>query len=301
MIAIDWGTSSFRAWRLDDAGRELDRRSAPLGILAVPDRAFAATLATQLADWLAIDTGAVLMSGMIGSRQGWTEAAYAPTPAGADALSENLARVTLADGRDGWIVPGVITRDASGVHDVMRGEETQILGVLDALGPGTHRLCLPGTHSKWVTVRDDRIASFATHMTGETFALFAQHSILARTMPPAADELDTAAFDLGVARSGDGGGLLHHLFGIRAQVLAGALAEAQTRDTLSGLLVGHECRAASTDDAVVHLVGATALTIRYERALAQLGRSVHVHDPDAALAGLTRVASARGLLGASPA
>lgn len=302
MIAIDWGTSSFRAWRLDGSGRTLDRRAAPLGILAVPGRAFAATLATQLADWLSADADPVLMSGMIGSRQGWAEADYAPTPAGADALSGTLARVTLADGRDGWIVPGVITRDAAGVHDVMRGEETQILGVLEALGPGAHVLCLPGTHSKWVTVRHGCIDAFATHMTGETFALFAQHSILAKTMPPAeAAGFDAAAFDLGVARSGDAGGLLHHVFGLRAQVLAGALPEARTRDALSGLLVGHECRAASADAAVVHLVGAPALTTRYERALVHLGRTVRVLDPDAALAGLIRVARARGFLGAPSA
>lgn len=300
IVAVDWGTSGFRAWQLADDGHMLARHAADRGILSVEGGAFEAVLRGQVGQWLDPRrcTG-VLMSGMIGSRQGWREAAYVAAPAGAAELSSGLAAFTLTDGLAAWIVPGVSTRAASGVPDVMRGEETQILGILPTLGPGDHLLCLPGTHSKWVTVLDRRITGFATHMTGETFSLFSKHSILARTMPDDTGGFDADAFEKGVRRSGEPGGLLHHTFGVRAEVLVDGLAESATRDYLSGLLVGHECRAA-TAARPVHLVGSAALTARYEHALSLLGCPTTRHDPDAALAGLLHIARSRGLLTERP-
>ncbi len=300
IVAVDWGTSGFRAWQLDAAGHTLARHAADRGILSVDSGAFEAVLRGQVGQWLDPRrcTG-VLMSGMIGSRQGWQEAPYVPAPAGPAELSAGLHAFTLTDGLPAWIVPGISTRAASGVPDVMRGEETQILGILPALGAGEHLLCLPGTHSKWVTVRDGRITGFATHMTGETFALFSKHSILARTMPGDSGDFDTSAFDKGVRRSGEPGGLMHHMFGIRAEVLVDGLAEAATRDYLSGLLVGHECRAAA-GGRPVHLVGSAALTARYQHALTMVESPTTRHDPDAALIGLVHIARSRGLLAAHP-
>jgi len=296
LVAVDWGTSGFRAWQLDDAGRTLARHAADRGILSVEGGAFEAVLRGQVGQWLdPRHCAGVLMSGMIGSRQGWLEAAYVPTPAGPAELSSGLAAFTLTDGLPAWIVPGVSTRASSGVPDVMRGEETQILGILPSLGAGDHLLCLPGTHSKWVHVLDGRITGFATHMTGETFALFSKHSILARTMRDDSGDFDASAFAKGMRRSGEPGGLMHHLFGVRAEVLVDALPEAATRDYVSGLLVGHECRAA-TDGRPVHLVGNVALTARYEIALSALGCPTTRHDPDAALVGLLHIARSRGLL-----
>jgi 2-dehydro-3-deoxygalactonokinase len=296
IVAVDWGTSGFRAWQLDDGGRTLARHAADRGILSVEGGAFEAVLRGQVGQWLDPRrcTG-VLMSGMIGSRQGWHEAPYVPTPAGPAELSRGLASFALSDGLPAWIVPGISTRTASGVPDVMRGEETQILGILPTLDTGDHLLCLPGTHSKWVTVLDGRITGFATHMTGETFALFSKHSILARTMPADTGDFDAPAFEKGVRRSGEPGGLLHHAFGVRAEVLVDGLAEASTRDYLSGLFIGHECRAA-TAGRPVHLVGSAALTARYRHALSMLACPTTLHDPDAALTGLVHIARSRGLL-----
>lgn len=295
MIAIDWGTSSLRAYRLGVDGAVRERRESADGILAVKDGGFGARLSARIGDWLEADRGAtVVMSGMIGSRQGWHEAAYVATPAGPDEIAAALAAVSLPDGRTGWIVPGILTRDAAGVHDVMRGEETQILGVLDDLGPGRHVLCMPGTHSKWVTVDDGRITAFATHMTGEVFAVLRDHSLLGRMMATDA-AFDAEAFDAGVDRARDAGGLLHHLFSGRAQVLAGALAAAQTRDYLSGMLLAHECLAAPACP-VTHLLGARTLCERYARVLERLGRSHNPLDPDAVVPGLLRIAAARGML-----
>ena len=290
MIAVDWGTTSFRAYRLDAAGIVLKRREAPLGILAVKEGRFAEALESQVSDWLEHGEALIVMSGMIGSRQGWKEQAYVRCPAGAFELSAQLGSITWGmHGRRAWIVPGLITRDAQGVHDVLRGEETQLIGVLDALGTGSHTVCLPGTHSKWVRIDDHRIVSFSTHMTGEMFAILRDHSILGRTMENTGDI--PAAFDAGVARAREPGGLLHHLFGVRADSLAGMLTPEAAHEYLSGLLIGHEIATVAPERGTVHLLGAASLTTRYERALSAAGCAVQLMDPDAAVRGLFRLAA----------
>lgn len=159
-------------------------------------------------------------------------------------------------------------------------------------------MCLPGTHSKWARVQDDRITSFSTHMTGEVFAVLKQHSILGRTMPPRgsgsgsveASELDRAAFSDGVSRAADPGGFLHHLFGVRAQVLAGNIAEAQSASYLSGIVIGHELVCATDGIERFHLVGNTELTKLYSLAAKTMNKSCVVHEADAAPRGLFALA-----------
>lgn len=291
MIAVDWGTSSLRAYRIDAAGRVLDKRSAPLGIMQVSGGAFAAALQSQIADWLRDDSGPVVMSGMIGSRQGWKEAPYVATPAALEDIARAMAKVEW-DGRVAWIAPGVSTRSDSGVADVMRGEETQLLGAMDELPRADAWVCLPGTHSKWVRVADRRIVQFSTHMTGEVFAVLRQHSILGRLMqsPDEAGATDEDAFALGLRRAGEPGGLLHHLFGVRAQGLFGELSQAAAPSYLSGLLIGHELAAIPTHVRDVYVLGNHALNALYGLALARSGRRVITLDPDAALRGLMRLA-----------
>jgi 2-dehydro-3-deoxygalactonokinase len=288
MIAVDWGTSSFRAFRLDAHGAVLERREAPLGILAVREGRFAEALESQVGDWLAAGLGPVVMSGMVGSRQGWQEQAYLPCPAGPAEIAARMGRVRWGmHGAQAWIVPGLIARDADGLHDVMRGEETQLVGALDALGPGEHVVCLPGTHSKWATVRDGRVTGFATHMTGELFAVLRDHSILGRLMANAGD--DPAAFDLGLARAALPGGLPHLLFAVRAEGLAGRLTPEQSHEVLSGLLIGYEIAHAAPATGLVHLLGAHGLCTRYARALEARGLAARLLDAEAAVAGLHRL------------
>jgi 2-dehydro-3-deoxygalactonokinase len=179
MLAVDWGTTSLRAYRLDPAGRIVDTRSAPAGILSVEGGQFAAVLEQQAGEWIAAGESPVVISGMIGSRQGWLEVPYAACPAGLDEIAAGMCKVAWARG-EVWIAPGLTCRDDAGVPDVIRGEETQILGVLDQFGAGRHTICLPGTHSKWVEVENGKIVHFSTHMTGEAFAVFKGHSILGR-------------------------------------------------------------------------------------------------------------------------
>ena len=191
MIAVDWGTSSLRCYRLDGHGAIVDSRSSNEGILNVAPGKFPDVLQKQIEGW---DDAPIVMSGMVGSRQGWQEAPYVPCPAGFDEIAATLLEV-----RQGvWIVPGVSCRDSAGVPEVMRGEEVQVLGAgQDGL------ICLPGTHSKWVEVKNGRIERFGTFMTGEVYAMLRQHSILGRMMQDG--NPDAGAFAEGVKRSGEAG------------------------------------------------------------------------------------------------
>lgn len=287
MIAIDWGTTGFRAYLLAGDGRIVESRSASAGILSVKDGAFAEALATHAGDWIDAGEGPILMSGMIGSRQGWVEVPYAACPAGLKEIAAGMRKVQW-HGYEAWIAPGVSCRDASGVPDVMRGEEMQILGALDTLGSGNHTICLPGTHSKWVQVQDRRIVSLATHMTGEVFAVMKAHSILGRMMKES--PTDARTFADGVNRSGESGGLLHQLFGVRARGLFGELSDEGSASYLSGLLIGHEIRAARHDARSVYLLGTAQLGEVYRQALGVLGMESSTLDPDAVTIGLHRLA-----------
>jgi 2-dehydro-3-deoxygalactonokinase len=225
LIGLDWGTTSLRAYRIAAGGAVLERREAARGILSVAGGAFAEALAEVAGDWLAAEPGLpVLASGMIGSRQGWREVPYADCPAGAP--SSPAARRGGGPGdRTVRIAPGLLARDAGGVPDVMRGEETQILGELAASGASSGRFVLPGTHSKWAAAEAGRILSFATYMTGEVFDVLRRHSILGRLMRDDGAPHDPDAFRLGLDRArapepggttaAGGGRLLHDLFGAR--------------------------------------------------------------------------------------
>jgi 2-dehydro-3-deoxygalactonokinase len=272
-----------------------ERRAAPRGILAVEGGRFEEELRRQVGDWIAAGERRVLMSGMIGSRQGWREVPYIACPAGLPEIAAGLAKIAC-QGMDVRAVPGLAGADAAGTPEVMRGEETQILGVLAEFA-GEALACLPGSHSKWARVDRGRILGFETYFSGEAFSAFRAHTILGRLMRDAPTDL--AAFDRGVARAGEPGHLLHHLFGVRALGLFGRLGEEESASYLSGLLIGHEVRAAvppgcPANGAEVHLIGAAALSSLYARALAAAGARPTVHDEDAAERGLARLGKEAG-------
>ena len=287
MIGIDWGTTSFRAFRIARDGTIRDRRSSPRGIMNVPDARFGDTLREEIGPWLALGEDRVLLSGMIGSRQGWKEAPYLPCPAAPADIAAALTDIAFE-----WaqvkLVPGLSGSDAQGVAEVMRGEEAQIVGVPTLMESGGIA-CLPGTHSKWARVEGGRIVSFTTHMTGEVFAALRGHTILGRTMRdgPSAG----APFEAGVRRAAEPGGLLHHIFGVRAQTLTGALAETDAAAYLSGILIGHEVSAAlaGAAGAIVHVIGNPDLAALYATAIAACGGYAERHDGEAAALGLFRI------------
>ena len=188
------------------------------------------------------------------------------------------------------LVPGLSGVDDSGVAEVMRGEETQVLGVPVLLRDGGIA-CLPGTHSKWVRVEGGRIVGFTTHMTGEAFGALRGHTILGRMMR---DGRPTARRSMpGLARSAEPGGLLHHVFGVRALALADRLKESEAPAYLSGILIGHEVRAAlgaGDPAAVVQVIGAPELTALYAKAITACGGYAERHDGEAAARGLALIA-----------
>jgi 2-dehydro-3-deoxygalactonokinase len=292
LLGLDWGTTAARAYRIGAGGEVLDVREAPLGVQQVRDGAFGAALDALLGDWRALPVPR-LACGMIGSRQGWLEAPYCSVPASAGALARDIVRVPEANLH---IVPGVCVRDAAGVPDVMRGEETQVLGALDAGGRAL--LVLPGTHSKWASVEQGTLVHFATYLTGELFGALMQHTILGR-LAQAGAAFDEASFARGVARGLAGGALAHDVFGARTLALFGELAPQGVGDWLSGLLIGAEIAAArrAADAATeVCVVAQDALARRYSTACAQAGVRVRSAAPHAAARGLWQLAVAARLV-----
>ena len=290
LVALDWGTSSLRAALIDAGGRVLQERSMPQGILSVPAGGFPAVFQDVCGDWMRGAGALALICGMAGSRQGWIEAPYCPCPADFADVASRLA--WIEPGRIA-MVPGLCCEDR-GVPDVLRGEETQVFGALSLLGiaSGSGSVVLPGTHSKWVRVADGRIESFSTFMTGEIYALLRQHSILARTMPPADGELQHEAFQRGIEHARQSGTLLHAAFSARTLSLFDRLPPTALPSYLSGLVIGEELRAqdfAALSGPVV-VVGSPALTERYELALQGIGVPVLRAGPEAAWRGLWAIA-----------
>jgi 2-dehydro-3-deoxygalactonokinase len=296
LIAIDWGTSSARAYAIDAFGKVVSERSAPLGVQRVRDGNFAGALDALCGG--AVPDVPLIASGMIGSRQGWVEVPYCECPAGFNAIAASLMRVPGTRLR---IVPGLMCRGADGVPDVMRGEETQVFGALATQAAERQVCVLPGTHSKWVVAAPGGIETFATFMTGELYAVLREHSILGRLAAPGVDEM---ALERGVQHSlRPNAALTHDLFSARTLALTEALAATGVADYLSGLLLGAEIAAARVwlarnrlQRAQVTLLGDAALLMRYRRALA-LAEIDSVPGPsDAAAHGLWRIAHHAGML-----
>jgi 2-dehydro-3-deoxygalactonokinase len=319
LIALDWGTTSLRAYRLGDQGRVLEQRSLSAGIMQLPTTprliggvmcsdGFELAFDQACGDWLDAQPGLpVIACGMVGSAQGWREAVYRETPASVAGLSSALQRVSSQRGVDIHIIPGVLQR--STLPNVMRGEETQVLGVLATL-PAAERqhpllIGLPGSHSKWVQAVDGHIVHFDTFMTGEVYSALSTHTILGRTMQRS-DAFDEVAFDRGVAVASSAEGLagpLSTIFSCRTLGLTGQLSASAQPDYLSGLLIGHELttlanlqRNRHAQLPAVILIGGQQLCLRYSRALAACG-FLHVTVAEQATErGLWQVAVKAGLL-----
>ena len=278
-IGVDWGTSSLRAYRVVD-GEIRDRISTTDGILSVASGEHTSALAARLEGWT-ID-GPIVLSGMIGSRQGWKEAPYVNCPAD----PQSIASARLAWREPGLgdlvLVPGLLAHDGRGVPDVMRGEETQIIGAMHALGVTDGVFLLPGTHSKSARVRAGRIESFVTFMTGEIFAALKAHTILGRLMTEG--PTSGLGFKRGVAdgaEAGPAGALLHRAFAARTLGLFDLLPTTELADYLSGLLIGAELAASlSKESPEAIVVGASDLTRRYTEGARVLGFSLTLAPED---------------------
>jgi 2-dehydro-3-deoxygalactonokinase len=296
----DWGTSRLRLY-LRQGKSVLDRRDGPgIGALTKSPRE---TFLDLVGDWREAGPSMALLCGMVGSRNGWREAAYAPCPAGAADIRERLLHIDV-DGLPVAIVPGLSCRNALGGPDVMRGEETQILGALEldpTLKRGRRLLALPGTHTKWVVVEDGVIVSFLTAPVGELYALLREHSILAKAAGrrPATVPNLAEGFARGVARIVEQGParLPHLIFETRSRQLLDGLPKDEAMGFLSGLLIAGDTATTSSwfgDLGQVSLIGAPALSALYAQAIAAHGgSSVTVDGDSAVLAGLTTLSPAQ--------
>jgi 2-dehydro-3-deoxygalactonokinase len=292
-ILVDWGTTRFRAFVVDGE-TIVDRVSSDEGVSALREGQHREVFLKHCRDWLAREPQApVALVGMVGSREGWRMAPYAPCPAGPEEIASAMIEVEIEGGRKGHIIPGLVCEPDAGAVDVMRGEETLCLGA----GISDGLICLPGTHPKWVEMKGGRIERFATYFTGEMYALLRHHSMVGR---PATEPEDPAGFDRGLdAAERNGGlsgrrvGLLHLIFGARAAAVTGRMPPEQLGPYISGLLTGDEINGAFSLFAKpgrVAAIGDEGRIALFSRALARHGVAVDSVPAETALiAGLARI------------
>lgn len=275
-IAVDWGTTNRRAWRLDRGGAVAGEMEDDKGILAIPEGGFHAAVAqirARLGDL------PMLLAGMVGSNRGWVEAPYVVCPAGLPDLAERLHWI---EAERAAIVPGVAC-DRDGAADVMRGEEVQLLGAYAEGWIGADStLCHPGTHNKWVRLEDGRIAAFRTVMTGEIFNLLKEHSILADLLAKPAEP--GPAFHSGVRHGLENDDLTAELFSVRARTLLGKAPREEASAYVSGLLIGADLKIGLrlAGESEVAVIGRPELARLFRAALDAAGRSSRAIDGEAA-------------------
>ncbi len=297
LIAIDWGTSNFRAFLLDQHGTILETRFAKQGLLRVVGGDFSAALKKEIGDYLNHSPKIpVLMCGMVGSRQGWQEVPYLVCPSPLKNLANGLQLVSHH--KYLWIVPGARIDYPDGRIDVMRGEETQILGALDTRSVGPGLFCLPGTHSKWAAVEKGKLLNFSTFMTGELFTLLMKHSILGRPVRRALH--DPVAFKQGLVWSERREHVLSQLFQVRTQMLAEKLTQQGIHSFLSGLLIGQEVRAIlpiCARNQPVTIIANSRIAQHYAQGLQHYHREAIIKDANVVTArGLFKIAKQAGIL-----
>ncbi|UUX48257.1 2-dehydro-3-deoxygalactonokinase [Nisaea acidiphila] len=274
LIALDWGTTWLRAYRMSAEGEILASSQPQAGIGNLGTGDFESIFAAVTKDWLeeaGDDAPVIVLSGMVTSRQGWIESPYAPCPADPRSLAALAIPHETKNGRKIWFSPGLSTT-IDGKYDVIRGEEMQILGAVDGLGTGRQFVCLPGTHSKWAVVEDGVILDFRTYMTGELFEATRRHTIIGRMMEH--DAWSDSGFDHGLDAAEADRGLLGELFAVRSRTLLNALPVEESGAFLSGLLIGSEVLEAQRLYEIggeVCIIGNPALTELYVRTLSRHG------------------------------
>ncbi|XIA65448.1 2-dehydro-3-deoxygalactonokinase [Bradyrhizobium sp. TZ2] len=266
--AVDWGTSSFRLWLVDRTGNVLGERRSHEGMMAAGKLGFAAVLQSHLEAVGAAPGLSVVICGMAGARQGWIEAGYVDTPARLTSILKHAVRVPAQD-RDIRILPGIAQRDPN-APDVMRGEETQLLGALGVDAAGDAVVCMPGTHSKWVRASGGTVERFATFMTGELFGVVSRETILSHAVTGADEAEDIDAFKSAVTAGFESPAFAANLlFQVRSGQLLYGGKPSSAREKISGILIGLELAAGlagAIPRAGVTLVASGRLQMLYQLA-----------------------------------
>ncbi|TIX91873.1 2-dehydro-3-deoxygalactonokinase [Rhizobium sp. P44RR-XXIV] len=295
-VAVDWGTSSFRLWLIGEDGNILAERRSGEGMTVAAQTGFAKVLQAHLDAISAPSDIPVIVCGMAGARQGWVEAGYIDTPASLAAILTGAVAVP-GQSRDVRILPGLAQRSTQ-APDVMRGEETQLLGAIAADAKGEQIVCMPGTHSKWVRVLDGEVTGFSTFMTGELFDVITRHSILSHAVAGSADmPADTKAFETALKAAFEKPALATNLlFTARSGQLLHGLTSAGAQALISGTLIGTEIAGALSSagrGAAITLVASGRLQALYEDAFRSLSLPYQTIDADAAVRrGLSAAANA---------
>jgi 2-dehydro-3-deoxygalactonokinase len=292
-VAVDWGTSNLRAWGIGAGGEVVFARTSDPGMGKLARDAYASAFRQLLAADFAPAGPPVeaLICGMAGARQGWMEAPYLDVPADLGALRAGAVAPAMTPGRlSVHILPGVCQRTA-GAEDVMRGEETQLLG-LATLRPGfSGVVCMPGTHCKWVQLSGERLERFSTAMTGELFEVLRTHSVLRHSFGGSLEGPDRGrGLDEGLVVGIEAPQKLPALlFKVRSASLLSGRTPDWCAGFLSGLLIGSEIGANRDwiDGSGVAIVGDAKLAQLYVKGLAMMGAATQIIDGgEATLAGL---------------
>jgi 2-dehydro-3-deoxygalactonokinase len=267
-VAVDWGTSSFRLWLVDGARNVLAERRSHEGMMAAAEPGFAAVLQSHLQAVGAAPGLPVVVCGMAGARQGWVEAGYVDTPARLASILQHAVPVPGQD-RDIRILPGIAQRERK-APDVMRGEETQLLGALGVNAADDAVVCMPGTHSKWVRVSGATVDRFATFMTGELFDVISRETILSHTVTGAEEAEDIDAFRSAVIAAFEAPAFAANLlFQVRSGQLLYGGTPSSAREKISGTLIGLELAAGlagDVPDSGITLVASGRLQMLYQLA-----------------------------------
>lgn len=287
IILGDWGTSSCRLY-LCDGETILGSATAP-GIKFVdnPAETFTKTIEPWVAKYGALEA---VLCGMVGSNIGWSDAGYMECPVGLSDYGDKLVHVETAIGSV-KIVPGVKTSiGLAGTPDVMRGEETQILGWA-ASHPSDALLCLPGTHTKWVQIENGKIKNFMTSVNGELFDVILNHSVLVggTNLPPACigDE-----YRHGLERAANGTPLTQQLMSVRSYQIMGTYDVIQAKSYLLGLLIGSDVFGSLkfAQGTPISVIGGSAPASFYAEAIRTLGGEANIYGgQEASLTGLREI------------
>ncbi|WP_426314590.1 2-dehydro-3-deoxygalactonokinase [Methylobacterium fujisawaense] len=284
-IAVDWGTTNRRAFAVSGSGAVLNSLQDGRGILSLAPDDYPAEIADLRAR---LGPHPVIAVGMVGSNRGWLSAPYIAAPATLAAL----AKACVEPAPDVRIVPGVALRDGQR-PDVMRGEEVQVFGAIEAgSAPPTALFCQPGTHNKWIETVDAAITDFTTVMTGEIFALLRAQGILAGMLD--GEVGNGAAFRAGVGRGLASRNLAATLFEVRSGLLLNRLAPDDAASYASGILIGADV--GTRDDLQgrpVHLLGGGPLAALYAAAIAQAGGTAVIVPDGSTTSGIHAIWSLR--------
>ena len=279
MLIVDWGTTSLRIYKIREPGLVEEVIESRLGIMNVTNNDFSSVLSELLNPSDMNDQ--IVMFGMIGSKNGWHETPYVQAPTAVNELINHAQKYSWASDSESitpfWIMPGVKLEKSDGQVEVMRGEETQIIGFLETEPTFNGKIVLPGTHSKWIAIRDGYINDIRTYMTGDVYNAVLDSTILKYTTLQNCEPC-TKSFLHGAELSSKKQSITNLMFQARSKVLNYEWDPSEATNYLSGLLIGHEVRQELASNEDIRIIGCGELSNRYSAIFSYLNHHADVID-----------------------